>query len=98
MFGDAREVAFGHLDGVAEDAVVLDLQRRNPGSLALPLLEARQVAVALVGLRAYPVQLRGYAVTDIARVGLPSWRLRWRLHQGLFQPLLQLGEVLGERS
>lgn len=55
--GNLLLVGIAHLDVVAEDVVVADLERRDPRRLALALLDAGQVVLAVQGDAAQVVQL-----------------------------------------
>ena len=59
-------MGIAHLDVVAEDVVVADLERRDPRRLALALLDAGQVVLAVQGDAAQVVQLGVHPVGDHA--------------------------------
>ncbi len=92
VLGHAGRLGAGDLDGVTEDLVVLDLQGRDAGALALPGLDGEDPLLAPVAQRHELVELGAEAWTDDAP--LPGAR-GGGVHQGLGEPLGQIFERVG---
>src|SRR6202035_5579247 len=79
-----------HLQVVAEDPVVADLERRDAGALAFARLQAQNVALAVAGQRAEAVELGIDAGGDHASFVEDR-------RGSLFEEALELGAEAGER-
>ena len=66
--GDLVGVGAGDLEEIAEDLVIPDLERRDPGALPLPLLDAREGGLAAVAQVAQLVELGIVSGADGAAV------------------------------
>ena len=72
---DLGQVGLGHLDVVAEDLVVADLERADAGPLPLAALELGDEGLAGAADRAQVVELGVPAVLDDAALGQEEGRL-----------------------
>ncbi len=86
---DLGQVGLGHLDVIAEDLVVADLERADAGPLALPLLQLGDEGLAGAADRAQVVELGVPAVLDDPAFGQQEGRL---VEDG---PVDERGDVLG---
>ena len=94
---NAGQVRLGHVDRVAEDPVVRDLQGRDARALALLSLQCAEIAVALFALRPHAVELGIDSRPDVAGMRLPARRGRRAFNERAFQPLAQRRQVIGQR-